>query len=120
MRKNTFLVSLFAILFFAAHAQKLEKTASGSEQANYVGYLIRVMHVNNIGFGYNIYYRSKMVVSQRINPFTLSPLGMKNKEDALKIAKWQVRQLMRERKPITIMNKLISKDVATQLKISTT
>jgi hypothetical protein len=74
--------------------------------------------VNNIGFGYNVYFKGKMIIQQMNNPFTLSPLGFKNREDAYKMARWQVLQQHHQHVTALIKNQRVSKDVARQLSVS--
>jgi hypothetical protein len=44
-------------------------------------------------YGYQIVKNKQLIVLQYRNPFTGSPDGLTRKEDAYKLAQWQIRQL---------------------------
>jgi hypothetical protein len=44
-------------------------------------------------YGYDIVKGKQRVVHQSYNPFTSSPMGLSRKEDAYKVAQWQIEQL---------------------------
>ena len=116
MAKKAVFIFVLSISFFGIKAQT--KNNYSSSQSNFEGYVIRLLPVNNNGFGYNVYFKSRMVIQQTSNPFTLSPLGFRNREDALKMAKWQVQQLHHQPTAVLIKNQRVSKDVARKLSVS--
>jgi hypothetical protein len=114
-------IFIFLLLFSMAGAKAQQRATSPYTISEMVfeGYLIRVTPINSYGFGYSIFFKNKMIVHQMNNPFTSSPLGLKGKEDAYKIAKWQVQQLHQRRSTALIKNQRFSGNVAKQLSIST-
>jgi len=118
MRKKTI---LFIVLLFSLYEMKAQSPSANDysiSQSVFEGYLIRVLPVNNNGFSYNVYFKGRMVMQQINNPFNLSPLGFRNKEDAFKMAKWQIQQLHHRNTTALIVNQRVSKDVAKQLNVS--
>jgi hypothetical protein len=118
MRKKTI---LFIALLLSLHEMKAQQPAKKEfsvSQVNFEGYLIRVLPINNNGFGYNVYFKGRMVMQQMNNPFTLSPLGFRSKEDAFKMAKWQIQQQHHQYTTAFIKNQRVSKDVARKLNVT--
>jgi hypothetical protein len=110
------IIVLSGLLMSGAYAQ----TPSGGANNNsiYMGYVIRLIPAGSNGFGYDIFFRSKMVAHQPRNPFTLAPTGLRSSDDALKVARWQVQQLWHDRSHAPVVNRLLSKNVAKQLNIT--
>jgi hypothetical protein len=118
MRKLYIFLFLFLFSLVGAKAQQGVTGPYTIGEIIFEGYLIRVVPINSNGFGYSIFFKNKMVVQQQNNPFTSSPLGLKNKEEAYKLAKWQVQQLHQRRSSALIKNQRFSGSVAKQLSIS--
>ena len=89
-RRLLLLTPLFA-LSFLSNAQTASPASAPEIQFN--GHSIRVFQNLNRGYGYDIYYKNALVVHQAINPYNKSTEGIKNREDAIKTAKWQVLHL---------------------------
>src|ERR1700748_3587844 len=90
--KNRFLfIAVFSAIMFQLQAQTKDLQRTSEDGFN--GHTIRVYKTIGTGDGYDIFYKSKLLIHQNNNPFTGSPNGLKNKEDALKLAKWQVIHL---------------------------
>lgn len=119
MRKIYIFIFLFLFSLTGVKAQQIVTSSYTTGEIIFEGYLIRVLPINSNGFGYNIYFKNKMVVQQLNNPFNSSPLGLKGKEDAFKIAKWQVQQLHQRRSTALIKNQRFTGSVAKKLSIST-
>jgi hypothetical protein len=117
MKKST-IVGVLILFYLAGSGAQSEGIGGGSDNSVYMGYLIKLLPAGSNGFGYEIFFRSRMVVYQSNNPFTLAPTGLRNREDALKIAKWQVEQIWHEKARGIIKNRLLSRKIAKQLKIS--
>ncbi len=118
MRKLYTFIFLFLFSLAGAKAQQRPTGPYTIGEMNFEGYLIRVVPINSNGYGYNIFFKNKMVVQQLNNPFTSSPLGLKNKEEAYKLAKWQVQQLHQRRSSALTKNQRFSRSVTKQLSIS--
>jgi hypothetical protein len=109
------IIVLSGLFMSGANAQVPSGSANNSV---YMGYVIRLIPAGSNGFGYDIFFRSKMVAHQPRNPFTLAPTGLRSSDDALKVARWQVQQFWHDRNHAPAMNRLISKNVAKQLNIT--
>lgn len=70
------------------------------------------------GYGYEVLFHGRILINQQLNPFNLSPKGLSSKEDALKIAQWQVRQLATGVPLPAITGQSLSSAIARQLNIS--
>lgn len=105
-------------VFFAPHVNAQAAPGNSNSNSVYMGYIIRLIPAGSNGFGYDIFFKSKIVVHQSRNPFTLAPTGIRNSDDALKVAHWQVQQLWHQRQHAVIADRLISRDVAKQLNIT--
>jgi hypothetical protein len=116
MKKIVTIIVLSGLFMSGANAQV--PPGSSNNNSVYMGYIIRLIPAGNNGFGYDIFFKSKIVVHQSRNPFTLAPTGLRSSEDALKLAHWQVQQLWHDKQQARIMNRLVSKDVARQLNIT--
>jgi hypothetical protein len=116
MKKFTTIIVLSAFLISGTLAQV--PSGSATNNSVFMGYIIRLIPAGSNGFGYEIFFKSKMTVHQLRNPFTLAPTGLRSSEAALKVAHWQVQQLCHEKKHVAIVNRLIPIDVAKQLNIT--
>jgi hypothetical protein len=103
---------------FTSGANAQVPPGSSNNNSVYMGYIIRLIPAGSNGFGYDIFFKSKIVVHQPGNPFTFAPTGLRTSDDALKVAHWQVQQLWHDRNHGPVMNTLVSKSVAKQLKIT--
>ena len=86
-KHTTFLCALFFSIM-AAHAQKPESFNPEKDKREVNGYTIHLMHMPANTFGFFILKCKKPVYSQLSDPFSHSPVGFKNKEDAYKLAEW--------------------------------
>src|SRR6059058_4871430 len=74
-------------------AQTHEPVNPQKDKLDFEGYTIRLMPAMGGTYGYYITKGKELVVHQGFNPFTNSPMGLSNKEDVYKLAKWQINQL---------------------------
>lgn len=81
-------------------------------------HIIKLNTIAEGGYGYDILYQGKPVVSQKLNPFTLSQKGLSSKEDAFRIARWQVQQLANGMPPSVISGQPLHTSLAKQLGIT--
>jgi hypothetical protein len=110
----TFLLTVLSI--FLVNAQAVY--SNGPKRENYMGYMIKILPVSGNGYGYDLFFKGMMVVHEPINPFTMSPLGLSKKEDALRVAHWQIEQFWRKGNHVLPRQNIrISPDVAERLKI---
>ena len=117
MKRILLFTTLVLALFFSVNAQHTRQPANGNEQVIFAGYLIKIIPLNGNGFGYKIFFENQMVVHQLVNPFTLTPDGLRNKEDIIKIAKWQIMDMRGRPMNRVIKNQIIAMDVAKRLDI---
>jgi hypothetical protein len=84
------LAQCIALLLFA---QRGEPVNPQKDKLEFQGYTIRVIPADFGTYGYDIFEGKTILVHQERNPFTLSPVGLRKKEDVYKVAKWQIQQL---------------------------
>ena len=116
--KRIFCLSFSFIVFTLV--SKSQPSETGSNDKNIVmfnNYTIQLKLLSDNGYGYDIIYQKKLLVHQDRNPFTLEPGGLKSKEDAVRLAKWQVLRLMPSSKQQFLNNPQIPVEVARQLNI---
>jgi hypothetical protein len=93
--KAFYLSTLF--MLFAAGATIAQKPSQSlnlqEDKVDYQGYSIKLLPGQGPGFGYAIFKNNRLLVQQTYNPFNMSPIGLRKREDAIKLAQWQVRQL---------------------------
>jgi hypothetical protein len=80
------------IFSMAALAQRHEPVNPQKDKREFKGYTIRLLPAMGGTYGYDIVKGKQRVVHQSYNPFTNSPMGLRKKEDAYKIAQWQIQQ----------------------------
>ena len=117
MKNRLLLIAVFSAIMFQLHAQT--KDLKNTSDVVFNGLTIRVYKTIGTGYGYDIFYNSSLLIHQNNNPFTGSPEGLKNKEDALKLAKWQVIHLNPISHQLPPGMQIVPKAVAQQLKITT-
>jgi len=89
------------LLMFAmtTQAQTHESVNPQKDKLDFEGYIIRLLPAMGGTYGYYITKGKELVVHQGYNPFTSSPMGLSNKEDVYKVAKWQINQLQQGKSP---------------------
>ena len=87
-------IAIGLLLFsMTALAQRGEPVNPQKDKQEFKGYTIRLLPAMGGTYGYDIVRGKQRVVHQSYNPFTLSPMGLSKKEDAYKVAQWQIQQL---------------------------
>ena len=115
MKTRLLLIAILSTISFELNAQNADSTKRPNEIL-FNGYTIRTYKAAT-GYGYDIFYQNNLVIHQKNNPFTASPDGLKNKEDALKIAKWQIIHLNPVNHQMVQGRQTIPMEVARQLNI---
>ncbi len=108
---------MFSAIMLNLHAQTGD--LKSSKEIIFNGYALRVYKTTGSGFGYDIFYNNTLLIHQNNNPFTGSPNGLKNQEDALKLAKWEAVHLNPVTHQLPLGMQTVPKEVAQQLKITT-
>lgn len=132
-RYNILTLSLviLALLFFVNGSFSKEKPGEKVVRAapsirDVDGYTVRVARFIDGTYGYEIRNGSQVLVHQRRNPFTGSPVGLKDRDDAMKTATWMVKNVIakeqmlppNKRLPASILShRMIPRPVAKQLGI---
>ena len=98
MKKVTIALGLL-LLAIATQAQTHEPVNPQKDQLEFEGYTIRLLPAMGGTYEYYIVKGKELVVHQGYNPFTNSPMGLSNKEDVYKVAKWQINQLKAGKSP---------------------
>jgi hypothetical protein len=83
----------FLLFTMTALAQRGEPVNPQKDKREFKGYTIRLLPAMGGTYGYDIIKGKQRVVHQSYNPFTNSPMGLRKKEDAYKVAQWQIQQL---------------------------
>ena len=60
---------------------------------SFKGYTIRLLPALAGTYGYDIVKEKHVVLHQIRNPFSGTPMGLRSKEDAYKVARWQIENL---------------------------
>lgn len=95
-------INLLAVLFFfsiAMKAQKHEPINPQKDRREFQGYTIRLLPAMGGTYGYDIMRANERVIHQGRNPFTFSSRGLAKKEDAFRLAQWQIQQLQSRQSP---------------------
>ena len=116
MKTRLLLIAVLSAMSFALHAQIADSTKNSNEIL-FNGHRIRIYKTAATGYGYDIFYQNSLVIHQENNPFTGSPGGLKNKDDAIRIAKWQTMHLNPANPLMATGNKTVPIEVARQLSI---
>jgi len=130
MPKHIFLSIIVFFLFYSLSAQvnptseelsarqmaRLQHRAQ-TDQVAYKGYLISIQPALAGNYGYDIFNAGKLLISQRRNPFTRSQVGLRSKDDLIKIARWSVNQLSAGTPPGQLMNKPLPKNLSRKLNV---
>jgi hypothetical protein len=139
MKKFYFSICLSFTLFNLQAQTKLPITST-KDKIDYRGYTIKILPVMGGTYGYNVLKGKELIIHQFRNPFSMSRLGLRKKQDVLKVAQWQINQLqsnkatlqrplanrnnrhasseLKLRKP-AIINQSLPKEVAHDLQIGT-
>jgi hypothetical protein len=97
---KTITIAIGLLLFaMTTLAQTHEPVNPQKDKLEFEGYTIRLMPAMGGTYGYYITKEKQLVVHQGYNPFTNSPMGLNNKEDVYKVAKWQINQLKAGKSP---------------------
>src|SRR5580658_367740 len=100
MKKLPPAILLIMLSCTLAHAQA--SSGNGPEKENYMGYMIRVLQTPGNGYGYDLFFKGKMILHEPVNPFTLSPIGLAKKEDMLKVAHYQIQEFWRSNNRVLV------------------
>jgi hypothetical protein len=87
------------------------------DQSAYKGYIISIQPAFGGTYGYDISKGGKLILSQRRNPFTHSPVGLRSKDDVFKIARWYVVQLNAGTPPKQLTNAPLPKNLSQKLNV---
>ena len=90
--KKLVLLLVASTIFVALNAQ-IQDSKKSPNEFFFHNHLIRIHKATSSGYLYDIFFQSKLVIQQKQNPFTGTSDGLKTKDDALKIAKWQIIHL---------------------------
>jgi len=119
MKKQLLMFALVSAIVVELNAQTPPSIKKPNEII-FNNHVIRVYKTSSSGYLYDIFFKDNPVIQQKDNPFTGNSDGLKTKEDALKIAKWQIIHLYpnnRNGQPGNNLQK-IPMEVARQLNIS--
>lgn len=117
MKTRLLLIAVLSAMSFALHAQNAD-SAKSSNEIFFNGHVIRIFKAGANGYGYDVFYQNSLVIHQINNPFTVSPGGLKNKDDAIRIAKWQTMHLNPANPHMATGSQTVPIQVARQLNIA--
>jgi hypothetical protein len=116
MKKSMLLLAALFVVMLTIKAQSKSSPKTPNDVV-FMDHVIRLYEAPS-GYLYDIFYQNNLVIHQNKNPFDQTPNGLSTKEDAIKIAKWQIIHIdplhrQKNKGPQEIPN-----SVARQLKIS--
>ena len=116
MKKSVLLVAaLFGIVLTIKAQSKISpKTLN---DVVFMDHVIRIYEAQS-GYLYDIFYQNSIIIHQDKNPFDQSTNGLQTKDDAIKIAKWQIIHIDPLHRPEKKGPQQIPHSVARQLKIN--
>ena len=117
MKKRLILLTTLCAFFVASRAQ-INGMQKNADEIQFNGYLIRLFQTTNHGYGYDIFFQHTLIVHQDNNPYTNTPEGLKQRDDAIKTAKWQVIHIPHVNRQLQLRKQTIPLEVARQLNIS--
>ncbi len=117
MKTRLLLIAVLTAMSCSLHAQTKDSTTLSNDVV-FNGYTIRVFKTTGAGYGYNIFYQNRLKIRQERNPFTNAPGGLKIKDDALRVAKWQVIHLNPADQRMAQSPQTVPIEVAHQLNIT--
>lgn len=92
MRKPLLMLAFMSAIFLGVNAQS-EKPQNNPDEISFNGHIVRIYQTAASGYVYDIFFKNSLVIRQNKNPFTGDGAGLKWKEDAVKLAKWQILHL---------------------------
>jgi hypothetical protein len=110
-------LTIALVIFFVNVSSGQKLPGNGFDRYAYMGRVIRIIPAATGGYGYSIFFQNHLVARQSLNPFTMAPTGLKNKEDALKLARWQVAHTPQPGSRAVVREKRFSRDLARELSI---
>jgi len=116
MKKRLLLLAAFAVMLVVAQAQTTSHQPA--DDISFNGYTIHLQKISSGGFIWDIISKGKVIVHQVNNPFNGSPDGLKNREDAIKVAKWQAIHINPATGQSIVRMQQLPVEVARQLKIT--
>ena len=117
MKTRLLFIVLLSGISIALNAQNADSMKISNE-IFFNGHVIRIIKSSAVGYGYDIFYQNNLLIHQRDNPFTKSPDGLKNKEDVVRIAKWQIIHLIPVNHQMILAAQTVPMEVARQLNIA--
>jgi hypothetical protein len=90
MKKTALPVWLLLTCAYHLNAQHSRPVNPAKDKIEFQGYTVRLLPAMSGTFGYDILSGKALVLRQTCNPFTMAPVGLRQKADVYKIAKWQI------------------------------
>jgi hypothetical protein len=103
--KKFYLLLLTQLLVSILFAQVTGPVNPQVEKLEYEGYTIRLFSLSAGSIGYDIFTNNKLILHQSFNPFTGGSIGLNSKEEAYRVAKWQIAQLKMDKASLQVTNK---------------
>ncbi|WP_018615190.1 DUF4907 domain-containing protein [Segetibacter koreensis] len=90
MKKIAMMAWLSFVCTLCLKAQSNQPANPLKDKIDFQGYTVTLLPAIGGTYGYNILKGKSLILHQSFNPFNMAPEGMRNKNDAYKIAKWQI------------------------------
>ena len=116
MKKRLLLLAAFAVMLIVAQAQTTSHQPD--DDISFNGYTIHLLKNSSGGFSWDIISKGKVLIHQVNNPFNGSSDGLTNREDAIKVAKWQAIHINPATGQSIVRTQQLPIEVARQLKIT--
>jgi hypothetical protein len=115
--KKTLLFALMNLFILSTHAQKEEASKVPLDKIEFNEYTIAAVQNQDGSYGYTISKGTQFIKYQGLNPFNFAVKGLKKKEEAFEVAKWELKNLKQGEGLATTLSKPIPKKVAQELNI---
>lgn len=117
MKKSMLLLAALFGIMLTIKAQSKSSPTTPNDVV-FMDHVIRIYEAPS-GYLYDIFYQNNLIIRQDKNPFDQTTNGLQTKEDAIKIAKWQIIHIDPLHRQEKKGPQQIPNSVARQLQIST-
>src|SRR4051812_29456862 len=104
MKRSALPVWLLFACTFQLKAQSSKLLHRQKDKIEFHGYTIKLLPAMGGTYGYDILKGRLLLVRQSYNPFTMAPVGLRQKDDVYKVAKWQIINMNNQSRKSLVKN----------------